>query len=189
MGPISQSNWRYRSVVDPYEKSDLLNDPTPERPYNPGRIISSLGVCWSTWSAVRLAETTEGRCTDGLPEITTGQLEKDMATLVYSHMTHSGILFGLPYLPSMRQGDHAADGLDQILPMDNDNKLCHDISNKVARTIVDAEVRHLLEDWKQRWKKDIEENGVQVVAKYWPGESRLGLGDIHRYNVNYFFNR
>jgi hypothetical protein len=184
MGPISQSNWRDRGAVDPNEKSDLFNVATPRRPYDPNRIISSFGVMWSNWAAVRFAETTEGRLSEDLPDITTEQLEKDIATLVESHMTHSGILFGLPYLPSMGEGSLGA--LGHILPKDNDSRLCHDISNKVARTIVGAEVRQLLEEWKLRWKKDIEENGVQVVAKHWPGESRLGLGDIHQYNANYF---
>jgi hypothetical protein len=153
LGPIIQANWLSKALISP---KDL--DHTPSY--------------WSSWVPVRLRKMRIGRdlnhnCYD------TSDLSKAIATKIRQKMSHSGQLFGIPFLPSNEEflipqlvGSEVIASFDRFGR--DEGSMCDEISQLAANAIVNAELSLHIRSWLEKWRKDIEEIGLQAVQKHWP---------------------
>jgi hypothetical protein len=158
LSPISQANWLAQAVIS---SKDYL--------YRPQSV-------WTSWSLTCLNETTIGRELHDIYDCDMSHLRDLIATMIRQKMSHSGELFGLPYLPSEFEFGLPDMVGSEIIRTEgsrggSEKARRKEVSKRAANAIVNAEFSSLIEGWVDKWRKDIAEIGLEAVRKHWPRPS------------------
>jgi hypothetical protein len=157
LSPVSQANWLAQAVI-----SSKDSDHTQS--------------FWTSWSLTCLNETTIGRDLHDIYDCDESHLRDVIATMIRQKMSHSGDLFGLPYLPSEFEFGLPEMVGPEIISTEksrggSEKAMRKEVSKLAANAIVNAEFSSLIEGWVDKWRKDIAEIGLEAVRKHWPRPS------------------
>jgi|SRR5271167_3011564 len=137
IGPSAQRNWtssaQLLGEIRGWDLSSSLE-----------RISYKEWGSWAQYQYIHLDTPKNDRWDD---------IESEVAELIYEKLDHSGVLFGLPNLPDVRQS------LSNDGRFEDDRMLCQYIAEKASEIIVHSALDQLRTDWIE----GIEKNGLDAV--------------------------
>src|SRR5947207_1371908 len=144
LGPLSQARWRQQAFITPKKKVEPF--------------------CWLSWTTVRKDELFASRKNDVSIETPLKRFEKQLGILFHDSMQNAGHMFRLPHMRPL--------GRRQFLNPTGKNPSSserHLIAKDAANFVIRSELRNLL----IKWKKDLDEHGLEALQKVYLAAPQL----------------
>jgi len=148
VGPISQAKWRQQGLLAPRQKVEYK--------------------CWLSWTTVQIDELFKARKVNNSFEIPLSKFEKQLAIIFHDSMQHAGDFFNLPYMPPLEDKEYCAP--NGRSPSSSER---HAIVKDAARVVIRIEMEKVL----MKWKKDLDEYGVDAMRRVYLMETQLKEDD------------
>lgn len=148
LGPISQAKWHQQGLLAPRQKVECK--------------------CWLAWTKVKIDELFEARKLNDSFEIPFSEFEKQLAIIFHDSMQHAGDFFNLPYMPPL-------EGREYSSPIGDNPSISerHQIVKDAAKVVIRIELQKAL----MKWKKDLDEYGVDALRRVYLMAAQLKEDD------------